>query len=233
MADITCRHVAALVDVSPTMRPHLEGVKRDISQAIEGVLAKGNSSRQFGLVTCGSDVAPAVYGVELEPATALGVAVEFHMQRPSLIIRDRVIQLRQGNSQPDYLSGIWEAAEILRKESPNGSQHARTVFFVSDLRSGLPDDGKSIGPLAAAMKKAMTNMVVSIVPTPHLGDEAKRDFETNVALMERLCEQLNEPAADGSIVPARRRSVIMIESHAMTNRESNAWNLRAALTSSD
>ena len=231
MADITGRRLALLVDVSPTMRPHLEGVKHGIAQAMEKVLAKGDGSRQFGLVTCGS--APAVYGIEPEPATALGVAVEFHMQRPSLILRDRVMKLRLGNAQPDYLSGIWETLEIFRKESANGSQHSRTVCLVSDLRSGLPDDGKSMGPLAAAMKKAMVNMVVCIVPTPHLGDEAKRVFETNVEILERWCKLMNEPAADGSIVPAWRRSSITTDSFSMTNRESNAWNLRAALTSSD
>ena len=97
----------------------------------------------------------------------------------------------------------------------------------------MPDGGESFGHLAAALKSARVNLAVVVVPSPDLLDDEKENFNLTLAKFNSLCDLMNAPAADGSIVSEWRRSFTKIESHDMTYRQLMAWNLRAALTSSE
>ena len=58
--------------------------------------------------------------------------------------------------------------------------------------------------MAAGMRGAAVQLVVAVASSSG-DDDAVR---ANRAMLERLCAKLNAPGADGSIVPAARRSEV-------------------------
>ena len=103
----------------------------------------------------------------------------------------------------DYLDALTVASDVLVRHERGGA-FQRRILFVTDLRTPCAVDEDFLDGMAAGMRGASVQLVVAVASSSG-DDDAVR---ANRAMLERLCARLNAPGADGSIVPAARRSEV-------------------------
>jgi len=207
---------ALLVDVSPSMHPHLGWVGDHLSRVVQNRVLHAKID-EFALVTCGSrETNNDVHTEGLENATAAGetdyeqeylnVSVDAPMSCAAPELAEAVADLPSlagEGAVADYLDALTVASDVLVRHERGGA-FQRRILFVTDLRTPCAVDEDFLDGMAAGMRGASVQLVVAVASSSG-DDDAVR---ANRAMLERLCAKLNAPGADGSIVPAARRSEV-------------------------
>lgn len=215
---------ALLVDVSPSMHPHLGWVGDHLSRVVQNRVLHAKID-EFALVTCGSrETNNDVHTEGLENATAAGetdyeqeylnVSVDAPMSCATPELAEAVADLPSlagEGAVADYLDALTVASDVLVRHERGGA-FQRRILFVTDLRTPCAVDEDFLDGMAAGMRGASVQLVVAVASSSSSssgGDDVDDDaVRANRAMLERLCAKLNAPGADGSIVPAARRSEV-------------------------
>ena len=221
------RCTALVVDVSPSMHPHLGPVGDHLSRVVQNRILNARID-EFALIAFGSDETNNdVHTEGLDAAAASGerdyeeeyrnIAVKVPMGCCSSESAEVVASLRgmAGSAPSDYLEALVVASDMLVNHQRGGA-FLRRIMLVTDLRTPCEVDDDFIGDIARGMRAVDMQLTVAVVRGEESEDETTRIQEEDTVManretLQRLCDLLNEPSDKGP-VPVTNRSCI--EDHA-------------------
>ena len=221
------RCTALVVDVSPSMHPHLGPVGDHLSRVVQNRILNARID-EFALIAFGSDETNNdVHTEGLDAAAATGerdyeeeyrnIAVKVPMGCCSSESAEVVASLRgmAGSAPSDYLEALVVASDMLVNHQRGGA-FLRRIMLVTDLRTPCEVDDDFIGDIARGMRAVDMQLTVAVVRGEESEDETTRIQEEDTVManretLQRLCDLLNEPSDKGPVAVTNRSC---IEDHA-------------------